>query len=91
MSGEPRLDALEAETRRQGALLDQMHAVIVGPPDGSRPGLAEIARQYDQRIGRLERLPAWVAGIGTAIVTALGAAWATTNVHIGGQPPGGTP
>ena len=87
---ELRLTAVEAEQRRQGLLLDQIHASIVGSTDGQRPGQAEVNRQNDARLKRLERLPAWLAGVGTAIATALGAAWSVANVHIG-KTPGGTP
>jgi len=87
---EARLSAVESEQRRQGLLLDQIHASIVGPADGSRPGQAEVNRQNDARLKKLERIPAWLAGIGTAVLTALGITWSVANVHIG-RGPGGTP
>lgn len=43
---------------------------------GTLPGHAEQLRDHDKRLGKLEALVKWVAGIGTAIVTAFSSAWA---------------
>ncbi|MEB3196829.1 MAG: hypothetical protein VKP62_06455 [Candidatus Sericytochromatia bacterium] len=43
---------------------------------GDTPSHAEQIRDHAKRIGQLEALVKWVAGIGTGIVTAIGSAWA---------------
>lgn len=51
---ELRLAALEAEQARQGSMLKEIHAAIVGPPDASRPGHAEQLREHGRRLDALE-------------------------------------
>lgn len=43
---------------------------------GTLPGHAEQLRDHDKRLTKLEALVKWVAGIGTAFITAVGSAWA---------------
>lgn len=43
---------------------------------GTNPGHAEQLRDHDKRLGKLEALVKWAAGIGTAFITAIGSAWA---------------
>lgn len=48
---------------------------------GDAPGHAEQLRTIGSRVAFLEQLVKWAAGIGTAILTALGVAWATFTGH----------
>lgn len=68
----------------RGEVADLIKEVRGGGPS---PGHAEQLRQLDGRVGRLERACGWVGTIGTAIVTALGGAWAVANIHLGNTPP----
>lgn len=77
----------EADTRHteERQMLREVHAAVVGTID--KPGLGEKVRELDRRVSRIERVGAWFAGIGTAVIGAAAWAWTQANVHIGNAPP----
>lgn len=54
--------------------LAALTAVVKG--GGDSPSHAEQLRDHAKRLNQLEALVKWVAGIGTAFITAIGSAWA---------------
>ena len=67
---EARITHLENPAAVSSKKLDEIHAAVVGSSDGTRTGMAEEIRHLKQRVSFLESLVKWLAGVGTAVLTA---------------------
>ena len=84
---ETRIAVVEANQARQERMLVEIHAAVVGPTDGSRPGHGAQLTAQDIRIARLERLVLWGGTLYTGALSIVLGAWALRFAGPPAQPP----